>query len=143
MCLGTARTQVPRVVADVPTKHLPTEAAANISLGEDQPVITISSGGSFERVGLRQGQMVDIAVQYPVAKAGRSIVAEQLDGGQVTPGALVVDAEGMIYFQFHAGQEIGVYQVALHDGAQELGLQFWVLDELHPERNPAVINSQN
>jgi hypothetical protein len=89
--------------------------------------------------------MVDITVQYPVAMAGHSIIAEPLDGGKVVAAAkdLIVGPDGVIFFRFHVGHDVGVYQVALHDGARELGLQFWVLDEAHPERNPHVLNSGN
>lgn len=121
-----------------------TEAIAVIRAGLAQPVIVKSSDGSFAQVGLKRRALVDITVQYPVAKAGHAIMAAPLDGGRViAPPSLVVARDGVIRFQFQAGNEVGAYQVALHDGAQELGLHFWVLDELHPERNPAVINPKN
>ena len=132
------------VVSPDPPPPPPTEPTAIIRAGLAQPVIIKSSDGSFAQVGLTRGQLVDIAVQYPAAKAGDAIVAVPLDGGRViAPLSLVVAGDGVIRFQFQAGNQVGAYQVALHDGAQELGLHFWVLDEQHPEKNPVVVNLKN
>lgn len=125
-------------------RQLPAEATAVIRAGLAQPVIVKNNDGSFERVGLKRSQMVDITVQYPAAKAGRRIMAMPLDGGRViAPVSLVVAGDGVIRFKFQAGNQAGAYQVALHDGAQELGLHFWVLDEQHPEKNPVVVDLKN
>lgn len=100
--------------------------------------------GSFALVGVRPDQLVQVSVQYPVTKTGRLIVAEALDGGQVlVQGPLVVGLDSIIRFQFRAAHMPGINHIALRDGAQELGLQFWVLDENHPERNPPVVNPSN
>jgi len=72
--------------------------------------------------------MIDIAVQYSNAEAGKTISVEPLDGGQIIAPAknLIVSSDGTIHFKFHAGHSPGVYQIALRTGGQELGLQFWV-----------------
>jgi len=118
------------------------DATATIVDGSEAPVATVSRKGIFNLVGLKHDHMVDIAVQYPVSKAGHVISAEPLDGGQVIASAksLIVGADGTIHLKFRAGHEVGMYQIALHDRAEELGLQFWVLDELHPEKNRQVVN---
>jgi len=100
--------------------------------------------GSFALVGIRPDQLVQVAVQYPVTKTGHLIVTEALDGGQVlVQGPLVVGLDSIIRFQFRAAHVPGINHIALRDRAQELGLQFWVLDENHPERNPPVVNAPN
>ncbi len=135
---------IPAAKASPPNpQRSPIDANATIDDGQAQPVTTISRKGRFECVGLKRDQMVSITVQYPAAMAGHSINAEPLDGGKVVAAAkdLIVGPDGVIFFRFHAGHDVGVYQIALHDGARELGLQFWVLDEDHPERNPHVVNS--
>jgi hypothetical protein len=124
-------------------RKISVDAVAAIDLGTAQPVTIVCRNGSFERVGLRHDQIVDIAVQYSTANPGQAVSVEALDGGQVIATAkdLVVAADGTIRFRFRAGHQPGVYQVALHYGAQELGLHFWVLDDEHPKNNPAVVNS--
>ncbi len=60
-----------------------------------------------------------------------------LDGGQViaTDKTIVVGKDGAIRFRFQAGKETGLYQLGLREGADETGLQFWVMDD-DPRRNP-------
>lgn len=101
--------------------------------------------GAFGRVGLLHDQTVDITVEYPYSEAGKTITIEPLDGGQiVVPGKnLTVRSDGSIHFKFRVGHAPGNYQIALHNGSQELGLEFWVRDDEHPRNNPAVINASN
>jgi hypothetical protein len=118
------------------------DATATIIDGTHAPVVTASRKGVFQRIGIKHDHTVDVTVQYPATSAGRSIVAEALDGGQVIANArkLTVAENGTITFKFRVGHEVGAYSVALRDGTEELGLQFWVLDEQRPERNPPVVN---
>ena len=124
------------------SRHVPVDATASIDLGTGVLVTAYSLHGSFDRVGLRHDQTVDIEVDYPTAFAGQTITVQPLDGGQIVAPAknLIVGSDGAIHFKFRAGHSPGVYQIALHNGAQELGLQFWVLDEEHPRNNPPVVN---
>ena len=125
--------------------RLPVEAIASIDFGNNQFVTAVCHKGAFDRVGLRPDQTVDVTVQYSTADAGRIITVEALDGGAVVaPGkTLGVAADGTIHFKFRAGHQPGIYQIALHNRAQELGLHFWVMDDQHPENNPRVVNQGN
>jgi hypothetical protein len=127
------------------SRQVPIDATASIDPGTG-PLVTISCHkGSFERVGLRHDQTVDITVQYSTAAAGQAITVEPLDGGQIiaAPKNLIVGADGAIQFKFRVGHTPGIYQVALRKGGQELGLQFWVTDEANPRNNPPVVNAGN
>jgi hypothetical protein len=126
-------------------RKISVDAIAAIDLGTAQPVTAYCRTGKFDRVGLRHDQMVDITVQYSTGNAGQAVTVEPLDGGQVIAAAknLVIAPDGAIHFKFHAGHQPGDYQNVLRNGAQELGLQFWVLDEEHPKNNPAVVNPGN
>jgi len=121
------------------------DATATIDFGDNQSVTANSNGAIFDRVGLQPNQVVDVTVQFSPGAAGRTIIAEPLDGGRVigSTSKLVVAADGTLSFSFQAGHDPGVCQVSLHDGAQEVGLQFWVLDQQNPQENPPVINSVN
>ena len=108
------------------------------------PPLYLTGQRGFPLVGVRAGQLVQIAVQYPAVKTGRLIKTQALDGGQLlVEGPLLVGLDGFIRFQFRAASTPGVNHISLRDGVQELGLAFWVLDEERPERNPPVINSGN
>lgn len=121
------------------------DATATINFGNNQSITANCNGASFDRVGLQPNQVVDVTVQLSAAKAARTIIVEPLDGGRVIggPAKLIVAVDGSFSFKFQAGRDPGVYQVSLHDAAQEIGLQFWVLDQQHPENNQPVINSGN
>jgi hypothetical protein len=127
------------------SRGLSIEATASIAFDSGRSVTALCHQGGFDRVGLRHDQTVDIAVQYSTAVAGTPITVVPLDGGAVVASRkdLIVGADGTIRFKFRAGHQPGVYQIALHNGNQELGLQFWVLDEEHPANNPAGINPGN
>ena len=125
--------------------RLPVDATALIDFGNGQSVTATCHRGGFQRVGLRHDQMVDVAVQYSTAEAGKSVAVQPLDGGQVIAPArsLTVSADGSIHFKFRVGHAPGAYQIALRNGNRELGLQFWVRDDDHPRNNPPVINPFN
>lgn len=127
------------------SRQIPADATVSIDPGTGQLVTVSCHNGNFERVGLRHDQTVDVTVQYSTAATGQSITVEPLDGGQVVAAAkkLLVGADGAIHFKFRVGHTPGIYQVALRNGGQELGLQFWVTDEANPRNNPPVANPVN
>ena len=136
-------TAPPRPLGGVQPPYIPAVALLLGIVGGAAPPLKIPSNkqGSFALVGVRPDQLVQVSVQYPVIKTGHRIVAEALDGGQIlVEGPMVVGLDSTIRFQFRAAHMTGINHIALHDGAQELGIQFWVLDESHPERNPPVVN---
>jgi flagellar hook protein FlgE len=125
--------------------RLPIAAVAGIDLGNGQSATVVCHKGSFDRVGLHHDQTVDITMQYSNAVAGQTVTVDALDGGQIIAPAknLTIATDGTIHFKFRVGHQPGVYQIALHNGTQELGLQFWVFDEEHPRNNPPVVNPHN
>lgn len=127
------------------SRGLPIDATASIAFEGGQSVTAFCHAGRFDRVGLRHDQTVDIAVQYSAASAGAAVTVVPLDGGAIVAAArdLIVASDGSIHFKFRAGHQPGIYQIALHNGGQELGLRFWVRDEEHPGNNPTVINPGN
>ena len=127
------------------SRGAPIDATASIAFEGGQSVTALCHQGAFDPVGLHHDQTVDIAVQYSTATAGTPITLVPLDGGAVVASArdLIIAADGTIHFKFRAGHQPGVYQIALHNGGQELGLRFWVFDEEHPANNRPVINPAN
>lgn len=132
-----------RPPGNIQPPYIPAVAILLGIVGEAVPLkIPSNKQGSFPLVGVRPDQLVQVSVQYPVIKTGQVIVAEALDGGQVlVQGPMVVGLDNTIRFQFRAAHTPGLNHIALRDGSRVLGLQFWVLDEVRPERNPPVINS--
>jgi hypothetical protein len=98
-----------------------------------------SCRGVTSRVGLDPGQVVTITLQFPPNRIADKVVLEPLDGGVVfAPGLPALSAAGILQFQFQANQNPGLTQVRVGLGADDFGLQFYVLDSKHPGNNPRI-----
>src|ERR1700730_11430504 len=112
---------------------------AVITYGPGQVMIPGSYHGVTSRVGLDPNQLVTITLQFPVNRIGQPVAIQPLDGGTVIPGSnLGLSSNGNLQFQFQANQKPGLTQVQVWLGAEEYGLQFYVFDPNHPERNPRI-----
>jgi|GEM_PF-2498078 len=135
----------PRPLANVQPPQTPALILLTKVLGSVQPLKVLSDKqGGFGLVGVHPGQLIDVTIQYPVTKTVHRISAEALDGGQVlVQGPMLVGLDSSVHFQFRADRSPGVNHITLRDGPRELGLQFWVIDEQHPERNPPGLTMAN
>lgn len=123
--------------------------------------------GVFGLVGLQPDQVIQVVVQYPTSQALQLVSLEALDGGTILPpssvsatttnvsigqllqgvpipatpqvASLVISANGTLTFTFKATHDPGRNQIALRQGGQELGLQFWVFDLQNAANNPVAI----
>lgn len=113
--------------------------AAVIDFGANQRSRPSKIGRKFEQLGINPDQVVGVTVQYPVEMAGQTIVAESLDGGRVVVhgSELTIDSEGLLSFGFQAGDASGVSRLTLYNGDTAQMLQFWVIDQSHPENGPS------
>jgi hypothetical protein len=112
-----------------------------ITYAPNQDVIGGNDGGKTDALpGLAPDQVVDVTIEFGAQKAGELVQAAALDGGilNVPQGGLVADENGSVSFQFQAGHEPGLYQVALRDDTHEMGVQFYVINYQAPAENPAV-----
>jgi hypothetical protein len=124
-----------------PDAPLINEGMTIITYSSNNEIITDNDGGKASALpGLTPGQIVTVTVMFGPEKNGQAIQAFALDGGtlSVSGGGLVADEEGNVTFQFQAGNEPGLYQVALRDAVREMGIQFWVINSQSPNENPAV-----
>jgi hypothetical protein len=121
------------------------DPTATITFDSNQSVAVNSNGRVFDLVGLQPSETVAITVQFSTQIAGHILEVEPRDGGCVSSGTstLLVADDGTISFQFQGGFSPGRYQVSIRDGAQEIALQFWVLDLANPQNNPRVVTPDN
>ncbi len=109
---------------------------------EDGAAVTseATDGKTDKLPGLQPDQQVEVTMSLGANRAGRTFHVSALEGGQVfdADDGLVADENGNIAFTFQAGHEPGLYQVALHDGTHEIGIQFWVINNENPEENQIV-----
>lgn len=112
-----------------------------VTYSPNNEVIEDNDDGKATKLpGLAPDQVVDVTVQFGTQKAGELIEGAALDGGVISipQGGLIADENGSVSFQFQAGHEPGLYQVALRDDTHEMGVQFWVINDQVPAENPPV-----
>ncbi|HYJ05823.1 MAG TPA: hypothetical protein VEX43_11855 [Chthoniobacterales bacterium] len=118
--------------------------AATYIFGDGKRLTTRSRTGRFRLVGLRAGEVVDIALQLPARLPAGSAMAQPLDGGKlISFSRSDVDVGGLATIRFQAGSQPGLYRVFVPGfGAPSL-IQFWVADPNNPRANPPVMNPQH
>lgn len=129
----------------LPAAKLAAQTASDATFG----VVTSASGQErhlrchenvLDRVGLAPDQLVTVTLQFPLETMGNRVFVLPLDGGTVTTldgsHAFIVGEEGTIAFAFRAPPPPGLYRVIAQLGEDDYRFQFYVLDLVHPERNP-------
>lgn len=112
--------------------------AATVDYGNDvvfQPAKQITD---FDMLGVLPEAALTITVQFPVERAGQSLILEPLDGGVATvpETGLVIDANGVATFQFQVSMFTGNSRLSVHQADDSNFIQFWIVDPDHPENTP-------
>ena len=74
-----------------------------------------STTGKFEPVTVDPSASSDVALQFPVSMASKSISIAALDGGTVTSGSTAIEADGSLSFSFQVTDQPGVHRVLVID----------------------------
>jgi hypothetical protein len=74
-----------------------------------------STTGKFEPVTVDPSTSSDVALQFPVSMASKSISIAALDGGTVTSGSTAIGADGSLSFSFQVTDQPGVHRVLVID----------------------------
>ena len=74
-----------------------------------------STTGKFETVTVDPSTSSDVALQFPVSMASKSISIAALDGGTVTSGSTAIGADGSLSFSFQVTDQPGVHRVLVID----------------------------
>lgn len=144
-----------------------------VSYNSAQSITVPINDGISTLVGVQPDQVVEVTVRYSPTQALQAVNLEALDGGDVlppsakvtppnssNPTAIVpIGVDGALTFIFVAGHTPGLNQVSLlctgvpvvqdlqsvtpSGGQQEVGLQFWVLNQETPEINPPAATADN
>jgi len=118
---------------------LPPASTATIQIAGKAAIKSASRNYLFEQVLVQPNATVDVAILLPPAAIGHAVTLDPLDGATLLTNSrqVLVGADRYLRFQFQAPTRPGVCQIALRDGRQERGLQFWVADLQNPQNNPA------
>lgn len=74
-----------------------------------------STTGKFEPVTVDPGASSDVALQFPVSMASKSVSIAAPDGGTVTSGSTAIGADGSLSFSFQVTDQPGVHRVVVID----------------------------
>jgi hypothetical protein len=74
-----------------------------------------STTGKFEPVTVDPSASSDVALQFPVSMASKSVSIAALDGGTVMSGSTVIGTDGSLSFAFQASDQPGVHRVVVVD----------------------------
>jgi len=74
-----------------------------------------STTGKFEPVTIDPSASSDVALQFPVSMASKSVSIAALDGGTVTSGSTAIGADGSLSFSFQVTDQPGVHRVLVID----------------------------
>jgi hypothetical protein len=127
----------------IPQPQLLTAPYLAVSYSSGQSITVPINDGISTLVCVQPDQLVQLTVQYPTSQALQTVNLQSLDGGAVLPTTTTAGADGTLNFTFQVGHTPGVYQVALNGGGEELGLQFWVLDQQSGAANPPCATANN
>lgn len=113
--------------------------SAVITSTTGQVIVPGSCRGVASRVALGPNQIVTITLQFPLNRIGEPVALEPLDGGVIIAASTqALSAAGILQFQFQANRTPGLTQVRVRLGADDFGLQFYVFDSKHPEKNSRI-----
>jgi hypothetical protein len=73
-----------------------------------------STTGKFEPVTVDPSASSDVALQFPISMASKSVSIAALDGGTVTSGS-AIDLNGTLSFSFQVSDQPGVHRVVVID----------------------------
>jgi hypothetical protein len=74
-----------------------------------------STTGKFEPVTVDAGASSDVALQFPMSMASKSVSIAAVDGGTMWSGSTAIGADGSLAFSFQVTDQPGVHRVVVID----------------------------
>ena len=74
-----------------------------------------STTGKFEPVTVDPSASSDVAMQFPLSMASKSVTIAALDGGAVWSSSTAIGADGSLSFSFQVTDQPGVHRVLVID----------------------------
>ena len=95
----------------------PVAQSDQITDGDTQEIIQddSSSTGAFQSVSVDPNANSDVALQFPVNMASKSVSVQTLDGGTLANTGSTIDQNGALSFSFQVSDQPGVHRVIVID----------------------------
>ena len=101
----------------IATGQAPVAQSDQITDGDTEEIIQddSSSTGTFQSVSVNADANSDVALQFPLSMATKSVSVEALDGGTLSSSASTIDQNGTLSFSFQVSDQPGVHRVVVVD----------------------------
>jgi len=95
----------------------PVAQSDQITDGDTQEIIQddSSSTGAFQSVSVDPNANSDVALQFPVNMASKSVSVQALDGGTLANTGSTIDQNGALSFSFQVSDQPGLHRVIVID----------------------------
>ncbi len=95
----------------------PVAQSDQITDGDTQEIIQddSSSTGAFQSVSVDPNANSDVALQFPVNMASKSVSVQALDGGTLANTGSTIDQNGALSFSFQVSDQPGIHRVIVID----------------------------
>ena len=95
----------------------PVAQSDQITDGDTQEIIQddSSSTGTFQSVSVAPNANSDVALQFPVNMASKSVSVQALDGGTLANTGSTIDQNGALSFSFQVSDQPGIHRVIVID----------------------------
>jgi hypothetical protein len=101
----------------IATAQAPVAQSDQITDDGSQQIIQDDSSatGKFEPVTVDPSATSDVALQFPITLANKSVAVEALDGGTLSTNSATIDPNGGLAFSFQVTDQPGVHRVVVID----------------------------
>jgi hypothetical protein len=82
-----------------------------ITFGDGQEIQEYSIKGKFAPVTLNALETTDVTLQFSTSMTGAPVIAQALDGGQLSGESATIDDTGTTSFQFQVSDQPGLYRI--------------------------------
>jgi hypothetical protein len=82
-----------------------------ITFGDGQEIQEYSIKGKFAPVSVDALETTDVTLQFSTSMTGAPVIAQALDGGELSGESATIDDTGTASFQFHVANQPGLYRI--------------------------------
>lgn len=99
------------LLATLPAQEPEGASSGEIVFGDGEEIQEYSAKGKFAPVTLAALETTDVALQFSTLFAGAPVIAQALDGGQLSGESATIDDTGTASFQFQVADQPGLYRI--------------------------------
>lgn len=99
------------LLATLPAQEPEGASSGEIMFGDGEEIQEYSTKGKFAPVTLEPLGTTDVTLQFSTSMTGAPVIAQALDGGQLSGESGTIDDTGTTSFQFQVADQPGLYRI--------------------------------